>query len=197
MLKDFKAAGRFTFGSRAKRFASIGATVGVGAAVLIAAQPAFAHPGDRPGGQNGGAGGFTVTCAFSHASRTDPIVMPGMTNMSHLHEFFGNTTTDQNSTGATLLAGSTTCNDSNDLSAYWVPALFQGGLEVPPVAAQVRYAGGPGVTAFPAGFMAVSGRTDQTAAWACATSGGQPTFSGSIATVPTCTGGSHLLAAAS
>ena len=78
--------------------------------------------------------------------------------MSHLHEFFGNTTTNEKATRASLLAGSTTCDDRQNLSAYWVPVLFQNGVRVAPVGARVRYEGrGGGVTAFPAGFMAVSG----------------------------------------
>jgi hypothetical protein len=115
--------------------------------------------------------------------------------MSHLHEFFGNTTTNEKSTGASLLAGSTTCDDRQDLSAYWVPALFQNGVRVAPVGVRVRYEGrGGGVTAFPTGFMAVSGRTDQTAAWGCATAGQRPVLSSSVATVPVCSGAAQLVA---
>ena len=167
---------------------------GVAGALIMSASPAQAQPGDR-GGNGGNGGGFVVSCGFSHSASTDPIVMPGHAGMSHLHEFFGNTTTNEKSTGASLLAGSTTCDDRQDLSAYWVPALFQNGVRVAPVGARVRYEGrGGGVTAFPAGFMALSGRTDQTAAWGCATPGQRPVFSSSVATVPVCSGAAQLVA---
>jgi len=173
---------------------AVALTVGVAGALILSALPAQAQPGDR-GGNGGNGGGFAVSCGFSHSASTDPIVMPGHAGMSHLHEFFGNTTTDENSTRSSLLVGSTTCDDRRDLSAYWVPALFQHGVRVAPVGARVRYEGrGGGVTAFPAGFMAVSGRTDQTAAWGCATAGQRPVFSSSVATVPVCSGAAQLVA---
>ena len=171
--------------------AAVSITAGIAGALVLSAMPAQAHPGDN--GTRGG--GFVVDCSFSHSATVDPIVMPGHTGMGHLHEFFGNTTTNENSTGATLLAGSTTCRDSNDLSAYWVPALFQDGVRVAPTSARVMYGGrGANVTAFPAGFMAVAGRTDQTAAWGCATPGERPTFGTNVASVPTCAAGSSLVA---
>ena len=171
-------------------------TAGIAGALILSALPAQAHPGhDRNQGGRQGGGGFGVQCEFSHSSSVDPIVMPGHAGMSHLHEFFGNTATNENSTGASLLTGSTTCNDSNDLSAYWVPALYQDGTRVAPISARVSYEGrGANVTAFPAGFMAVAGRTDQTAAWGCSTRGGQADSGTNVATVPTCDAGSRLVA---
>ena len=181
-------------GFRRSAGVALALTAGVAGALVVSALPAQAHPGDR-GGNGGGGGGFAVGCAFSHSGSADPIVMPGMAGMSHLHEFFGNTTTDENSTGASLLAGSTTCDDGRDLSAYWVPALFQDGVRVAPVGARVRYEGrGAGVTAFPAGFMAVSGRTDQSAAWGCAAPGQRAVMGSAVASVPTCDAGSRLVA---
>lgn len=173
--------------------AAVVVTAGIAGALVLSALPAQAHPGDN--GTRGGGGGFVVECGFSHSGTVDPIVMPGHTGMSHLHEFFGNTTTNENSTGASLLAGSTTCSDSNDLSAYWVPALYQDGVRVAPIGARVMYEGrGADVTAFPAGFMAVAGRTDQTAGWGCATQGQRLTLGTSVGSVPTCAPGSRLVA---
>ena len=176
--------------------AAVSITAGIAGALIMSSVPATAAPMDNVNFSNRqGGGGFTVQCDFSHSASVDPIVMPGHTGMSHLHEFFGNTTTNENSTGASLLAGSTTCSDSNNLSAYWVPALYQDGTRVAPVSARVHYEGrGANVTAFPAGFMALTGRTDQSAAWGCATRGAQPTFGTSVATVPTCDPGSRLVA---
>ena len=178
-----------------KAIAAVSITAGIAGALVLSAMPAQAHPGHNGARDGGGGGGFVVDCTFSHSATVDPIVMPGHTGMSHLHEFFGNTTTNESSTGATLLAGFTTCNDSSDLSAYWVPALFQDGVRVAPIGARVMYEGrGADVTAFPAGFMAVAGRTDQTAAWGCAAPGQRLTLGTSVASVPTCATGSRLVA---
>ena len=178
-----------------KAIAAVSITAGIAGALVLSAMPAQAHPGHNGARDGGGGGGFVVDCTFSHSATVDPIVMPGHTGMSHLHEFFGNTTTNESSTGATLLAGSTTCNDSSDLSAYWVPALFQDGVRVAPIGARVMYEGrGADVTAFPAGFMAVAGRTDQTAGWGCAAPGQRLTLGTSVASVPTCATGSRLVA---
>ena len=51
---------------------------------------------------------FVVKCGFSHTAPNDPIVHPGMTGMSHSHDFFGNRGTDADSTAASLLGGATT-----------------------------------------------------------------------------------------
>ena len=173
----------------------IGATLSVLAAGMSAASAAH-NPGPNQNNQarNGAGNGFTVTCDFSHSARVDPIVMPGMATMSHLHEFFGNTTTNENSTGASLLAGGTTCNDQNNLSAYWFPALYQDGALIEPTSLRARYSRlGGNVTAFPQGFVAVTGRTDSTARWGC-NEGRQTTFSSTLSQVPTCEGGARLVA---
>ena len=137
-----------------------------------------------------------VRCAFSHEGTVDPIVMPGMTGMSHLHEFFGNTGTDENSTKASLLARAGTCNDTNDHSAYWVPALYQDGSLVQPAFVSVHYyiAGNRKVTAFPAGFKAVAGRTLQSATWRCDVRGVAPTKTRSLSEVPKCAANATLVA---
>ena len=72
------------------------------------------------------SGQFIVACDWSHASFDDPIVHAGMEGMSHRHEFFGNTTTDADSTYESLLAGDTTCAQKLDRAAYWVPSLLDG-----------------------------------------------------------------------
>ncbi len=135
-----------------------------------------------------------VRCRFSHAGTFDPIVMPG--GISHLHHFFGNVTTDENSTGASLLAGGSTCNDSGNRSAYWVPSLSQNGTVITPEAAAVHYyiRGGRAVTPFPVGFKAVSGRSNQTAGWKCVTPGAPMPGRSPVATVPTCGSNQQLVA---
>lgn len=70
-------------------------------------------------------GSFRSVCKYSHMAFDDPIVFPGKTGASHLHTFFGNTSTDALSTTDSLLtANSSTCaGGTANQSAYWVPAL--------------------------------------------------------------------------
>ena len=69
---------------------------------------------------------FVADCPASHRAPDDPIFYPGQPGNSHLHEFFGNRTTDANSTPRSLRKGGTTCRPRGDRSAYWVPVLFDG-----------------------------------------------------------------------
>src|SRR5215207_1599856 len=64
---------------------------------------------------------FLVKCEFSHRAQVDPIVDFGNPKPHHMHEFFGNTTTNANSTYNTLRAVGTTCDDPKDTAAYWIP----------------------------------------------------------------------------
>ena len=68
---------------------------------------------------------FVVKCGYVENSRAavDPIVDFGINPSHHLHDFYGNTTTDENSTYQTLRAGGTTCDDPGDTAAYWAPTL--------------------------------------------------------------------------
>lgn len=77
-------------------------------------------------------GSFLTPCAHSHSGKDDPIVHPGHAGRSHLHEFFGATTTDASSTVESLLAEGTTCRTVADRSAYWVPALLAEGEPLRP-----------------------------------------------------------------
>ncbi len=107
-------------------------------------------------------GVFVEHCRFSHEAPDDPIVFPGVAGGSHLHMFFGNTTTNAGSTFETLRAGGTTCRTAGDASGYWVPALMQNGQAVKPRSITVYYRSGPTrddttIQAFPAGFRVVAG----------------------------------------
>lgn len=75
---------------------------------------------------------FVVKCRWSHNAPDDPIVWPGIPGASHMHEFFGSTETDASSTGESLEGGSTTCENTSDTAAYWVPALLDDGVRVEP-----------------------------------------------------------------
>jgi hypothetical protein len=72
---------------------------------------------------------FVADCPASHRGQDDPIVYPGEPGRSHLHEFFGNETTDAYSTAKSLRRSDTTCKPRADRSAYWVPVLLDGAGE--------------------------------------------------------------------
>jgi hypothetical protein len=72
--------------------------------------------------QAASSGVLRVACNFSHQASDDPIVFPGQPGASHLHEFFGNTTTNANSTLTSMHNGSTTCRLAGDTAGYWFPA---------------------------------------------------------------------------
>ncbi|MGY0236274.1 DUF1996 domain-containing protein [Longispora urticae] len=84
---------------------------------------------------------FRADCASARRAGDDPIVKPGQPGASHIHEFYGNRSTDAHSTLASLAAGTTNCDPSVDLSAYWTPTLYQNGRAVAPEHVTVYYQG--------------------------------------------------------
>jgi len=168
-----------------------------GSASAAPAAPSADPEGARPVGA--GRGVFATLCRFSHEAADDPIAFPGQPGRSHLHAFFGNTSTGAASTYASLRAGATTCRTEADGSGYWVPALYRNGVEVRPVAMKVYYRTGrhesESVKAFPPGFRAVAGDATATSAQGIATTfwhcrGLQGPFAppgfGPMETPPTC-----------
>ena len=75
---------------------------------------------------------FRAECLSSHRAGDDPIVFPGQSGASHIHEFYGNTTTNASSTLQSLRLGGTNCDPVADKSAYWTPTLYQNGVPVAP-----------------------------------------------------------------
>src|SRR3954462_15812933 len=66
---------------------------------------------------------FAVRCDFSHRAQVDPIVSPGGA-AAHMHDFFGNTTTNANSTYQTMNARpATSCSRPEDTAGYWIPTV--------------------------------------------------------------------------
>ncbi|MFF7329858.1 DUF1996 domain-containing protein [Streptomyces sp. NPDC090306] len=111
---------------------------------------------------------FQANCSVTHTRPDDPIVYPQQPGKSHDHTFMGNTTTDANSTTASLSSGGTTCKAPGDLSGYWMPTLYKGSTPVLPVGPQVIYykAGVTDYTSvrpFPKGLRFVVGSPTQTA----------------------------------
>jgi hypothetical protein len=68
---------------------------------------------------------FQVRCFSSHVAQVDPIVSPGGVS-HHEHEFFGNRSTDANSTYASMIASTTNCSTKADTAAYWTPTVYKG-----------------------------------------------------------------------
>jgi hypothetical protein len=113
--------------------AALGAVAAL-VAVLATAPAAFAVSSD-----NGAS--FAVRCDFSHRKSDDPIVRPGEQGAAHSHDFFGNTTTNANSTYQTMTTGTdphdpppapppiTTCTREEDKAGYWMPTLNWDGVE--------------------------------------------------------------------
>jgi hypothetical protein len=166
------------------------------ATASAARTPAPAAPRPPAGG---GGGVLRIDCAPSHLGAVDPIVMPGHTGMSHMHQFFGNRATNENTTAASLRATpATTCSDRADGSAYWVPTLLSNGTAVTPTVVEVTYRKTVRgrVVAHPAGLKLIAGDSRATAAqptsvvsWSCTGSRAAGT-----ATPPACTGRQNLVA---
>lgn len=143
---------------------------------------------------------FRVTCEFVKAGTFDPIVFPGQDPAGHEHQFFGSTTIDASSTPASLVAANadrdaTSCGNTRNGSAYWMPALQvvddpQAAVSVKPDMARVWYSAprGQRVRAFPAGFTLIAGDKAATtlqdhAGWRCEFAGPRAPLS---ATPPDC-----------
>ncbi len=72
-------------------------------------------------------GAFRFICQPGHVGYNDPLVWPGQPGKSHLHQFFGNTSTDAFSTYQSLRTkGESTCGNILNRSAYWIPAMLDG-----------------------------------------------------------------------
>jgi uncharacterized protein DUF1996 len=72
-------------------------------------------------------GAFRFICLPGHLAYDDPIVFPGQPGRSHLHQFYGNTGTNANSTYRSLrTSGNSTCMSPVNRSAYWMPAMLDG-----------------------------------------------------------------------
>jgi Domain of unknown function (DUF1996) len=104
-------------------------------------------------------GEFFFPCPFSHRAMNDPIVYPGQPGASHMHDFFGNNSTNAFSTAKSLAAATTGCRVRKDKSAYWVPELYRYGVRVKPVKVQVYYRNRTtkAPRPFPFGFKLVQG----------------------------------------
>ncbi|HET6941453.1 MAG TPA: DUF1996 domain-containing protein [Sphingomicrobium sp.] len=86
-------------------------------------------------------GAFRFLCNAGQLLYDDPIVFPGQPGKSHLHQFYGNTGANANSTYASLRGGgSSTCMSPLNRSGYWMPAMLDGkGNVIRPDAVWIYY----------------------------------------------------------
>jgi hypothetical protein len=126
---------------------------------------------------------FVSECRFVHFLPDDPIVYPGEPGKSHDHTFVGNTSTNADSTLASLKAAGTTCQRPNDKAAYWMPTLIVDGQPVKPLGATIYYRRTTveRVRAFPPGFKMIAGDAKATSPqgkkityWNCGVQSGIP-----------------------
>ncbi len=117
-------------------------------------------------GPSDGTGAFRTVCDFSHMGFDDPIVFPGQPGRSHLHAFFGNTSTDANSTPASIAnTGNSTCRGGTvNRTGYWAPAMIdtKDGTPIKPHSLIVYYKTGytlspAKIQPLPAGLRMIAG----------------------------------------
>jgi hypothetical protein len=76
---------------------------------------------------DGDDGKLRINCMPSHLLYDDPIVYPGVEGAAHLHQFFGNTLTNRDSTYSSLRqTGNGTCSGNRiNRTGYWHPAMIR------------------------------------------------------------------------
>ncbi len=107
--------------AEARIFVSCGPLVGSNPAAECANSRYPLHKSGEP------AGAFRVNCRMSHWSFDDPIVWPRQAAMTHLHQFFGNTTTDAQTDPSKMDEfGKSTCMGGIiNRTGYWVPVFIK------------------------------------------------------------------------
>ena len=159
------------------------------AGIVVTAQAVAALTAYPPPATESTKGVFIVRCTFSHQKQVDPIISPNAAS-HHLHDFFGNRSTDSTSTYASMIGAGTTCAFSGDTGAYWTPSLYSTtGSLVKPVAAFVYFRNKPvayGTTMpFPRDFRLVAGGSGPPySGWSC-----EQNASSMSATPPDCGSG--------
>lgn len=103
----------------------------LGGLALVGSAGAVAAPGNN--------GFFSVSCDLSHRLPDDPVVHPHHHGASHSHEFYGNSSTNANSTLGSMRQGGTTCGRGEDKSGYWIPTLYKYGQPVAATGMTVYY----------------------------------------------------------
>jgi hypothetical protein len=145
---------------------------------------------------------WQMDCGIDHFGPDDPIVHPGGAGDSHMHSFYGNTSTNANSNAASMLAAPSSCGrnmQTSDHSGYWIPSLYKkdasGAMTIVKNQDQNMFiyyqrpgrASGPKIEPFPVGFRMIAGNSAamspqplRVTDWDCG--GGGPEF----ASIPQC-----------
>jgi Domain of unknown function (DUF1996) len=112
-----------------------------------------------------GGGLWKIDCSYSHTAADDPIVYPGQPGASHLHDFYGNASTNAYSTYSSMDGVKSTCVH-NDRAAYWTPTLYRNGQLVHSdglvIYYDVKAYKAQKVEAFPKNFMMIEGNKNAT-----------------------------------
>jgi hypothetical protein len=191
---DHPGAGAAPAGAAPAGAASLISTEVITADMAVAA-PSVVRRGGR----------FAVVCPLSHRAANDPVIYPGQPGASHLHNFFGNRTTNADSTGVSLVGKSSTCRNPGETAAYWSPSVSDSVGVVEPFEMVAYYSNGTvspsSIESFPTGLEMLAGNPAATApqdvivaGWSCdPTTILEPTTRQS--TPPTCPAGRDLTAA--
>ncbi|MEZ5320737.1 MAG: DUF1996 domain-containing protein [Microthrixaceae bacterium] len=166
-------------GAAVVALAAAAAFVTLGGSGTAITEEAAAEPANPNASLVATSGQFMASCPYTHSLPDDPIVHRNMAAMSHVHDFFGNASTNARSTYSSLLAAKSSCDDVGDRSAYWTPALFVNGARALPERVDAYYRVGSGVdpkavVPFPRGLKALAGEQGSTraqspsvVAWTC------------------------------
>ncbi len=178
--------------------ASVGIALLLACAVALLVALASAPTASAASFEHGAS--FAVRCDFSHRAQVDPVVSPGGAS-GHMHDFFGNTTTNANSTYNTMTATgvATTCSRPEDTGAYWIPTVSwkdKNGLNTLTANRAVFYyrAGGKDyrtVKPFAKDFRIIADPDDNGArvSWYCGGGGSNDEKAGSVTPPTQCSGG--------
>jgi hypothetical protein len=158
------------------------AVTGCGAGETATSARADEGPDPQRLGPQGRVAQFVVECDLSHVAFDDPIMAPGRSGASHLHQFFGNTAVTADPDYERISGADTTCEQARDTASYWAPALLDAaGRRIEPLGLTAYYRPGSGiapedVVAYPAGLMLIGGDAYATStqptdvvAWSCGT----------------------------
>jgi hypothetical protein len=147
-----------------------------GAALVASSLTAAPSVPQGPAAPFPGGPYYAVGCSISHRNNDDAIAFPRQPGRSHNHTYIGNTTVNAATTPASLLGGATSCEDSGDSSAYWMPTLYAGQWAVLPHSAIVYYVkrSKKKLTSLPKGLMMIAGnayaqrpQSKGIVAWSC------------------------------
>jgi hypothetical protein len=111
--------------------------------LAIAAAPVTAAAVPGP---DASVGTFSADCGRNvdgHRNSDNFFVSPGVAGGAHhLHDYVGNTSTDRDSTDASLAAAGTTCT-RGDRSTYYWPVLWVRGSTLTPTSVSITFRGNP------------------------------------------------------